>query len=104
MAITEGVTGFAQTPANTNEQTLFRSTGQSGYPGGGHTEWAIKAGADSVEFRFYLDASTYISYSLAAGESERIGIRHGSFTQITAVGNTTSSEITWYPTVLIAGA
>lgn len=98
MAITQGVTGAAQTVDDTSEIDLWVK-GTNGPP---HTEWYFAVTGDSAVFKVYTGERSY-SYSLTAGSSERVGIRAGEITKLTVTGNSTSASVTWWPTLLISG-
>lgn len=96
MAITQGVTGYAQTFAAGTETTLWEVKTN----GNLNEQWKIKAGIDSVTFKFYSGDTELASYSLAAGESELIGTTQVSITKITGTRSGATSTATWYPTVI----
>lgn len=97
MAITQAESGSGQTLDVTTEVTLWE-TPTDGPP---HTEWYFKAGVGPINFKVYT-GEKFIAYGLLANESERVGIRTGNITKITAQGGATATA-TWWPTVLIGG-
>lgn len=97
MAITAGIYGIGESPDGGTAEDIWTKAEDKGSV----TQWCVKVTGAAGIFRFYTGDTIATAFQLGVDESQEIGIRSGEFTRITFQG-TSSSEVTWFPTVLMA--